>query len=91
MAGLTGRIQFAAIAGSAGTVVLIIGRFNTETRAIFVDELFQRQFVTASGATTIATATKSSPTAATAAATASAIIATQCAAIDIVQCPIGRI
>lgn len=88
MARLTGRIQFAAIARGAGTIVLIIGRFDTETRAIFVDELFQRQFVTASGATAIATTTTSATAAATA---ASANIATQCAAINIVQCSIGRI
>lgn len=89
MARLAGRIQFTAIAGRAGPVVLIVGRLDTETRAIFVDELFQRQFVAASGAAAIATAT--SPTAATAATGASIAIATQCAAIDIVQCSISRI
>lgn len=82
MARFTGRIQFAAIAGCAGTVVLIVGRFDTETRAIFLDELFQRQFVATSGPTAIATAT--SATAATATTGTILAIATQCAAIDVI-------
>lgn len=88
MARFAGRIQFTAIAGRAGTVVLIVRRFDTETRAIFFNELFQRQFVSAAGATAIATATEPSATAATGAIIT---ITAQCATIDIVQCSISRI